>query len=620
MERKKLHRRGWFRWILAIAIVAGLVTAISGVALPFAISTDLVRDRLERDISAWTGHEVELLDTPEIGFWPVPHIALNRISVSSRNFPEAEPIVFADEMSAEFSVLSALSGEPSFSNFVLVRPIFTVEKFPGDITSWNSNTGRISEGISTSVQHADAPAEGDNSLQPIPAYRLGEVTIQNGTFTWIDHTNDTEEKITAINGTVTWPRINGGVDAGISGIYRGETVTLFLESSQPLLLLAQRTAQVAIDFRSTPLHLVFDGQASFSNTPFAGGTLSMKSPSMRQTLEWAGEQIKPGEAIGALSLDAEVLLQNGRAMLDKLILELEGNRGIGVLDFKQYEGKPGISGTLAFNSLDIASFLRAFTPLPRTGEDIAKTIDTSFLNQLMLDMRLSAQSATLGPLSLTNVAAAARIDEGRATFDIGDASAYGGSLLGRITLAESGIEGGGDVRFSAKDINLEQALAALGISGPFPQGTATLNVALSTPFPTWATGLTDLAGKFDLFITNGFVPSFDPVRFRELAATERFFGLGGISTGSFEFKTAAFEATFSNGLAEITKGEIIGENAILSLAGIIPYQRGGLALIGILEETAAVASTEETNPTDNSIQFFVGGSWPTPVISPIIGN
>ncbi|MCP5000782.1 MAG: hypothetical protein GY933_19085 [Hyphomicrobiales bacterium] len=615
-----LQRRGWIRWILATVIVVGLVAVISGIALPFAISTDLVRDRLERDISQWTGHEVELLGTPDVGFWPVPHIALKRISVSSRNFPKAEPIVFADEMRADFSILSALTGDPSFSNFVLVRPIFTVEKFPEDITSWNSRSGRISEGIATTVKRAESSSTDNSTIQPIPAYRLGDVTVENGTFTWIDHTNGNTEKITAINGIISWQRLNGGMEADISGIYRGEAATLFMESARPLLLLAQRTSQIEIEFASTPLTLAFSGGANLSGTPFASGKLSMKSPSMRQTLEWSGTEIKPGEAIGALSLDAELQLQNGRAMLDKLILELEGNRGIGVLDFKQYEGKPGISGTLAFSSLDLASFLRAFTPLPSNGEDIAKTIDTSFLNQLRLDMRLSAQSATLGPLSLTNVAAAARIDEGRATFDIGDATAYGGSLLGRIILAESGIEGGGEIRFSATDINLEQALAALDISGPFPQGTARLNVALSTPFPTWATGLSDLAGKFDLSIVNGSVPSFDPAQFRELAETERFFGLGGISTGSFQFTTANFEATFSNGIAEISKGEIVGQNAVLNLTGIIPYQRGGLALIGVLEETATVASTLETSQPDNSIQFFVGGAWPAPVISPIVGN
>lgn len=626
LERTRANRRRWLRWALAGAVVAGLVAGVAGIALPFAISTDLVRDRLERDISDWTGHEVELLENPEIDFWPVPRIALNRISVSSRQYADAKPIVFADEMTVDFSIWSALSGEPSFSNFVLVRPIFTVEKFADGTTSWNSKAGRIAEGMAISVEIAESSSEDEPKPGPVPAYRLGDVTVQNGTFTWVDQGAGVEEKVTAINGTIGWPRLDGGLRVDIRGIFRGEAVALNINSADPLLLLAKRSAQARISLASSPMTLTFDGMANLSDNPFFAGDLTMASPSMRQTLQWAGTEIKPGEAIGALSLDAEIQMQNGRAMLNDVILELEGNRGIGVLDVQNPEdGAPGISGTLAFNSLDVGSFLRAFTPLPQSGEEIAETIDTSFLHQLTLDMRLSSQSATLGPLNLTNLAAAARIVEGRAVFDIGDAEAYGGRLSGRIVLAESGAQGGGEVKFSARDINLVAALGALEIGGPLPQGVATLNLALSSRYPTWATGLRDLDGMFEISIADGSIPSFDIDQFRELAAKQRFFGLSGVADGSFAFSSAEFKASFANGLAEIGTGKIVGEDALIDITGIIPYQRGGLALVGLLSDIPPEAAeetetTETTEPATKAIQFFVGGSWPTPVISPILGN
>ena len=632
MEGKRTTGRRWIRWSLAAVILAGIVAVVAGIALPFAISTDLVRDRLERDISEWTGHEVQLLDTPEIEYWPVPRIALNRISVSSRQYPDAEPIVFADEMVVDFSILSALTGEPSFSNFVLVRPIFTVEQVAEGLTTWNSDSGRIAEGVAISKKIAEATGDETKKPGPLPVYRLGEVTVQNGTFAWIDKTSAMEEKVTAINGVIGWPRLDGGLRADIQGIFRGEAVTFNLTSANPLMLLARKSAPANVTLVSAPLNMTFDGMANFSEKPFFAGDLTMASASMRQTLQWAGTDIKPGEAIGALSLDAEIQVQNGRAMLNDLILELEGNRGIGVLDVQNPpDGAPGISGTLAFNSLDVASFLRAFTPLPQSGEEIAETIDTSFMNQLTLDMRLSSQSATIGPLNLTNLAAAARIVEGRAVFDVGDAEAYGGRVSGRIEIAESGAQGGGQVKFSARNINLAGALEALEIGGPLPQGTATMNLAVATKFPTWATGLSDLDGSFEISIADGTIPSFDIEQFRELAASQRFFGLSGISSGSFPFKSAEFKAIFARGLAEIETGRIEGEETFIDMTGIIPYQRGGLALVGLLSDlppddqtgsTDASEATAETveQPDTNAIQFFVGGSWPTPVISPIIGN
>ena len=85
---------------------------------------------------------------------------------------------------------------------------------------------------------------------------------------------------------------------------------------------------------------------------------------------------------------------------------------------------------------------------PHSGADIASTIDTRFLRELRLDLRLSAQSAKLGPITMTNMAAAARIEGGRATFDLGDAMAYGGNMLGRVLLTEAG-SGGSAARAGA---------------------------------------------------------------------------------------------------------------------------------------------------------------------------
>jgi len=627
LERKGLQLGRWFRWAFVGVVIAGLFAAAAALALPFAISTDLVRDRLERDISDWTGHQVELLDTPDIGFWPVPRIELNRISISSRQYPDAKPIVYADEMRVDFSILSALSGEPSFSNFVLVRPVFTVENYPGGLTTWSSRTGRISEGMALAVGRSQSGGQ-DSDAPPVPPHRLGEFSVQNGTFEWIDQENAWQEKVTALNGTITWPRLNGTMRANLRGIFRGEAAALDLITAEPLLLLAGNSAPVRVNLTSAPMTMGFDGMANFSEKPFFAGALTMESPSMRQTLQWAGTDIKPGEAIGALALEADAQIQSGRAMFNDVILELEGNRGIGVLDFRATpDGVPGISGTLAFNSLDIASFLRAFTPLPQSGREIAETIDTSFLRQLTLDMRLSSQTATLGPLDLTNLAAAAQIVEGRAVFDIGDAEAYGGTVSGRIRIAENGAEGGGALNFSARNVNLAAALQALGVAAPLPQGTATLNIALSSPYPSWATGLTDLNGKFDIAIVQGTIPSFDLAQFRELAASRRFFGLNGVSNGSFAFTAADFKATFANGLAEINHGVITGDDAVIDLTGIIPYQRGGLALVGLIgDHSGNIAQGDGDNAEaavaapDNAIRFFVGGSWQTPMISPILGN
>ena len=55
-------------------------------------------------------------------------------------------------------------------------------------------------------------------------------------------------------------------------------------------------------------------------------------------------------------------------------------------------------------------------------------VDGDFASRLNLDLRLSSQQATAGSLTLGDVAATARVNDGFAAFDISDAKAFGGNV------------------------------------------------------------------------------------------------------------------------------------------------------------------------------------------------
>lgn len=612
------------RWLAGGAIGLVLLLAVLAVVVPLAVSTDLVRDRLERDMSAWTGHVVELGSNPQIRFLPVPRITLKNVSIRSARFPDAETLAFADSVSAEFSILSALIGNPDFFDFHFVQPVFTIERRRDGTLSWTSNAGRIAEAVAVEAARAQAEREGGAgaTVPPLPSNTLGEIEIKGGTVRWIDRQSGREERLTEVTGRLDWGRIDSGVEVELDGILRGAKVAARATSRRPLLVLAGETAPLTVRFAAAPLSFTFSGRASLSATPFFRGKITLDTPSVRRALEWSGATIGPGEAIGSLAVDASLSTQVGRASLDDLILEVDGNRGIGVLDVEMSKtGVPMLAGTLAFNRLDLASFLSAFTPLPKSGDDIAATIDTRFLRQLGLDLRLSAQSATLGPLPLSDLAAAVRIDAGRAVFEVGDATAFGGTVSGKIAIAESGLEGGGEVQVSAREVDFAGVFAALGLTGPLPQGPGSLNADLRSTQPLWATSARDLKGTLKLDLAGGTVPAFDLAAFRERSSSDRFFDLGGVSGGAMPFETATFEAHFANGLAELRHGEIVAEAAVIELSGILPYTKGSLAMAGTLGAPPVPDGAGSPSPDAAPVlKFFVGGSWPSPVISPIVGN
>src|SRR5690606_13266719 len=140
------------------------------------------------------------------------------------------------------------------------------------------------------------------------------------------------EKVTAVNGTISWTGPTSEAQANLTAILRGEQVKLAAASDTPLLLLGQRTADIELAAVSAPLNLDFKGRVNLSPTGFVKGALRLTSPSTRRTLEWSGTDIKPGEAIGALDLAADVTAAERMAKLDNLTIVVDQNRGIGVLD------------------------------------------------------------------------------------------------------------------------------------------------------------------------------------------------------------------------------------------------------------------------------------------------
>ena len=632
------------RWVLSFAALLIVGSALAAVAVPLAVSTELVRARLEAEISRWTGDYVVLGSSPKLAFWPVPSITFNQVSIMSLQSAQAEPLAVAESVTADFSIFSALTGHPEFSNFRFNSPVFTIERNADGRFNWQGDGGEIAEAVNAAVRNVQAAADtsGKTPQRPIPDYSLGSIAISNGSLRYVDKTIDDVETVTNLGGQLTWKTLNGQGELDLTGVFRGQRVHVNLASDQPLTLLAGGNAPLTANLDSNLATGSFSGSAMLTARPFFKGKLVLDTKSVQKVLQWIGTDIRPGEAIGKLHIDSDVTTQRDRVNFDNLIIDIDDNRGIGVLDVQLPKPNfPVVAGTLAFNRLNITSFLRAFTPLPKPGENIATTVDTQFLHQLGLDLRMSAQSATLGPLSLTDLAAAARIDQGRASFEVGDATAYGGSLTGKVQISEKGLDGGGIVETSARNVDFGAMFDAMKLTGPLPRGKGSLDMQLKSSYPLWATSSQDIKGSLHVRMSNGTVPSFDINTFRALSAKNRFFDLGRAASGTLAFSNATFDASFSDGLAEIKKGAIKSKDWTIDLNGVVPYTQGSLAMAGNLTPNVpakAAASAQQpadkTKQQDSSgkvvaapapppppvLRFFVGGSWPSPVISPVVSQ
>jgi AsmA protein len=330
-------------------------------------------------------------------------------------------------------------------------------------------------------------------------------------------------------------------------------------------------------------------------------------------LEWSKTDIAPGAAIGSVSIASKIQGTSERLRLDTAELNLGGNAGRGVLDISFAEALPSISGTLAFDTLDLRSFLSAFTRLATGQGNIYDQIDTAFAEQLSLDLRLSANNATLGGLALTSLAASTQVKGTLAVFDISDATVFDGSLQAGVRIDTAEETKTVEMRALATDIDSFALAKTLGGERLLPQGRATISATLKGTGRDWNTVMGNAEGSVNATLGQGALVGLNLAQFKEKWATGGFFPLSDVSDGELPLRGVDFKATVLGGIARIDKGDLLLDGQVASISGFIPYFGRALALSGSLAPMGA-----DGERGDPDARFFIGGGWDRPFISPAL--
>lgn len=592
---------------LAALLLALLLVAA---ALPWLASTQIVRDRISYELSLWSGYRVSLGGAPILDVWPSFKATLNNVAFHEWSNASAPPVLEADRLEVSLSALAALRGHVVISAVSMRRPLLrlTVAGSVLDLPA-SPGGGRMTRAVDAARAIVSAnPTNPD--LAALPSDAFGTVEFTEGRVAVIN--GNADDGITSLSGKIVWPAVNRAGRVTATGIWRGESISVEASAAQPLLLLASGSSQVKATLKSALLETSFDGIANLAGDAFFDGQASLSTPSLRRMLEWSKTEIAPGAAIGAISIASKVQGTAQRLRLDTVNLNLGGNAAQGVLDIAFAEAVPAISGTLAFDRLDMRSFLSAFTPFAAGGGNMRDEIDIGFSQQLSLDLRLSAPTASFGSVSLANLAASAQVKGNLAAFDISDATAFDGTLQAGIRIDQT--EGGKTVEMRATANNVDAfALAkSLGAERLVPQGRGTFSIMLKGTGRNWNTVMGNAEGSVIASLGQGALAGFDLEKFRQRLAAGGFFPISEVEGGPLALKGFEFKAKVLGGVAYIEKANaLLDQQQIISISGISPYFSRALALSGHFARVEADGQIGEV-----SMPFFIGGAWDAPFIVP----
>lgn len=593
-------------WALGAAIVLIIVAVV---ALPLIASTQIVREGIARQLSAWSGYRVELGRAPRIQVWPSFRAVLHDVDFADQRATGGSTVIEAERVEVDLSALAALRGKIVFTRIYMVRPTILVAETGGLLLLPPSpESGKLAQSVEIARSLIAAnPSSPDSSS--LPADPFGTVEIEDGKIT----STERGEIVTGLTAKLSWSALNRPATLSASGIWHGEGVAIEATAEQPLLLFAGGNTPVKLTMNAAPVTASFEGLANVSTDPFADGQLKLSSPSLKRLLDWTGFDDNPGNAVGSFSVAAKFTGNAKRGKFEDAQITLDGNSGSGVLDMAFSPSPPTVTGTLAFKSLDLPSFLSAFTPLPPDPKTAEASIGASEANGFNLDLRLSAATATAGSITLSDIAATAQVKDGLAAFDISDAQAFGGSIQFGMRVDRQ--IGGNlvELRISAEDVEGSELATMLGTEEFIPQGRGTLSIILKGTGREWNSVLESADGSVSGTFGKGTIPGIELAAFLSRSAKGGFFPLSEVSGGSLAIDGAEIKATISKGVARIDKAEIRSGESVISLGGLVPFAGRGIALSG----TITPATPAEAEKSSRAA-FFVGGSWNEPFVSPVL--
>ncbi|MFS2180479.1 AsmA-like C-terminal region-containing protein [Rhizobium pisi] len=603
------------RWLPAFArfstvlllIALGLFVALR-VAAPYLISTGFVRSGIEDALSKWTGYHAEIKGTPVLEFWPTPRITLNQVTIRQPRESGDKLLGSIESLSADFSLIDALRGRTSFHEFNLLRPNLALTRDENGLIDW-SYAGLLARAIS-GVRYEN----GAEVLDPDLDAEIGAVTVEDGALVVTDIRTGNIYHFDSVTADIAWPRLSGAISAVVIARINGEDLKVDYASRQPLLAFAGKNAETRTSITSNLLTAHFQGIASIASISALSGNINATIPDMPALLAWSGKSIPGIGTLKSASLESDIMSSGSGLRFNNLSLSLNDASATGVMDLFTQPGKrPKIGGTLAFDEMNLKPFLDAFALRLAAGE--AKELSSGMsepLQMLDVDVRLSARRAQMGLFELSDVGASMIVAGGEAKFDIGDSQFEGGEMTAHLEATKRDFDGGGKLQLSIRDADFAALAERLQLKGPLPLATGSLDLDLQSSKAIWTAGLGDVTGKLHFWTREGTIPGIDAGALRTQAAEKPFFPLSAAASGAFSFDRLNLQANFANGSAEIHDAHITGATQTLTLSGVITYQSNGLALSGSLEATDP-AKAAELPP----LPFFVGGSWPNPVISPV---
>jgi len=592
-------RKGTLVFLLLGASVVFFITTIA--IVPFLISTDAIRLRLARELSVWTGYDVQLRKPPRISIFPFFQVSLPEVLLTHTNNSSRIPLMDAQRIEVDISLYSALTGQVRFSETRIINPRFTIDE------------PKAQNGFPPF-----SPKASDSSQ--LPFHPFGRILIKGGMLSYPVSVSDNRQKdeISNINAVIDWPESIYSASLKASGSWHGALTNLTVNLDQTLSLMGGGSSPLRISVNSNHGGITFTGSISLSQNFLLNGRISSRLPSWNQSMSWIGADAS--KTFGAniavpVVWESSMSIRPGHIELNGIVFTFGKDTARGALEIAFQDDILITTGSLAFKTLDLNQLIPILFPKNR------ETGDLSFLENVGLDVRLSIAKAVIKSISMNNIATSIQIRNGRLVFDIGNVQIFGGVAQTNIHLQRNNrltteLQG----RLSVNDLNL--GLLSLGNKSSFMAKT-NLTLSLKSTFLQWENFLYNAHSNLAFDLTAGAITGLDITDFIQKIRAAKTFPFAMTENKVFNFDKADGKITIESGQIKLEAVTIYFGDQYIDIRGRINYPERWIRLVGALNQPHLINEMcIDTQCIMSSLlctsQFSIHGVLNQPIVSPVV--
>lgn len=572
------------RILLPVVLLAGIVMA----AAPWTISSRALVAAMADQLRDELGVSFRSKGRAVVAFLPLPRVKFEDIAITA---PDGRAIATGGELRGRLAVRPLLFGRIVVDEIGLANSRLDFSVDETGASAW--------DGL---VASARAAIEGETPGPGVTRLSLADAQLQ-----YRDARTGARHVLRDVDLTLDWPGPRGRISASGSFSLRGEAVQVSLRDFSPVAFLANERSPIDLRVGGRFGRLAVTGTVSRGvDSPWLIGNGSFETSALRDLLIWSGHALPLGPLVRNFSLEGEVTGVGGVLSWPSLRITLGSDRMEGALTARSEGGRLSINGTLAADTLTLDDFATPFfAAAPPLGPWRFQRYDLHSVAGADLDLRLSANTARLRSLSMSDVALGVLVKKGRVETTLSRAALHGGLVRGRLALTNG--EGGVielRAQGSAENVDLAAALRETSTS-PWLAGRGDGEFALQARGASAAELARAASGHAVVTIRDGqFVGlALDEAlrRFERQPLTASL----SLHNGSTPFETARGRVEFEGGL-----GRIVG-------AGFESSRLKGVAQ-GVLfvpdRRISARVAVESKEPVGDggmisALSFDVQGPW-----------